>query len=113
MIKRGDIWLCNLDDTSCGCEQSGRRPVIILQNDKGHAVSPVTTVVPPTSRIKHFIPTHVRISSKYTGAPIDSVAMVEQLRVVDKSRLQKKLGHIDDANILQSLGNSIRKNLAI
>ena len=67
MIKRGDIWLCNLDDTSFGCEQSGRRPVIILQNDTGNAVSPVTTVVPLTSRIKHFVPTHVRIRFMSVG----------------------------------------------
>ena len=87
--------------------------MIILQNDTGNAVSPVTTVVPLTSRIKHFVPTHVRISSKYTGAPIDSVAMVEQLRVVDKSRLQKKLGHIDDDYVLHRLGDTIRKNLVI
>jgi mRNA interferase MazF len=32
IVKRGEIWLANLDPTR-GSEQAGTRPVLIFQND--------------------------------------------------------------------------------
>ena len=96
-----------------GCEQLGRRPVIEMQNDRGNVVSPVTTVIPLTSRKKHYVPTHIRIPASITGAGIDSIAMIEQMRVVDKTRLEKMLGQIEDDSVMDMLGQCIKKNLLI
>ena len=87
--------------------------MIVLQNDKGNAVGPVTTIIPLTSRKKHPVPTHIVIPAALTGAPIDSVAMVEQVRVVDKTRLQKRLGSIKSRDVLNKIGSVLRKNLQI
>lgn len=70
-------------------------------------------MIPLTSRKKHTIPTQVLIPAKYTGAPIDSVAMVEQVRVVDKSRLQKRLGCIRSRDVLDQIGMVLKRNLQI
>lgn len=87
--------------------------MIILQNDKGNAVSPVTTVIPLTTKKKRVLPTHVTIPSMYTGADMDSVAMIEQVRVVDKNRLQKRLGCIRSRDVLHTIGDVLKKNLQI
>jgi len=91
----------------------GTRPVVILQNDKGNDVSPLTTVVPLTSRKKHPVPTHVPLPAKEAGVNKDSIAMVEQIRCVDQSRLLRKLGRITSQKIMQEIGRIIRQNLVL
>ena len=62
MVKRGEIYFTTLGD-GVGSEQSGRRPVIIVQNNIGNMYSgtviviPVTSAstAPPTSGITTFI----------------------------------------------------------
>ena len=111
-VKRGDIWLCDLAHGS-GSEQMGTRPVIVLQNDKGNDVSPITTIVPLTSQQKHAIPTHVALPANETGVSVDSIAMVEQIRCVDKRRLLRKLGSVTSTKAMQAISNAIRTNLAL
>ena len=94
-----------------GSEQSGVRPVLILQNDKGNAVSPVTTVIPLTTRRKHPMSTHVPVSAQDTGSAFDSFAMVEQIRVVDKMRLLKRLGKLTRESVLETIGRVLAKKL--
>lgn len=45
-IKRGDVYLADLDDRF-GSEQIGVRPVVILQNDKGNKYAPTVTYYAP------------------------------------------------------------------
>lgn len=110
-IRRGDIWLCDLSD-SLGSEQAGTRPVVILQNDKGNDVSPLTTVIPLTSRKKHYIPTHVPLP-KEADVAVDSLAMAEQIRCVDRCRLLRRLGSVGNENIMLVIANAVRQNLEL
>ena len=91
----------------------GTRPVIVLQNDKGNDVSPITTIVPFTSQQKHAIPTHVALPANETGVSVDSIAMVEQIRCVDKRRLLRKLGSVTSAKAMQAISHAIHTNLAL
>ena len=43
-IKRGDIFFADLGENNIGSEQSGKRPVIIIQNDMGNKFSPTVIV---------------------------------------------------------------------
>lgn len=89
-IKRGQIYYADLSPT-VGSEQDGIRPVLILQNDRGNQFSPTTIVAPITSRkTKSCLPTHVRITAE--GLKSDSVVLLEQIRTIDKSRLD---GYVD------------------
>ena len=85
-INKGDIYYASLDPI-VGSEQNGTRPVVIIQNDIGNKYSPTVLVAPLTSKIKSKpnLPTHVLVKSE----PIkhNSIVLLEQIRVLDKSRL--------------------------
>lgn len=91
-IRRGQIYYVKFPPC-VGCEQGGSRPALILQNDKGNIYSPTTIVAPLTSVLgKTSIPTHVRTeATKYP-----SLILLEQIRVIDKSRISDYLGKIDE-----------------
>lgn len=86
--------------TNIGSEQNGTRPVIIIQNDIGNKYAQTAIIVPLTKIIANKVkqPTHCIIS------PTDnlkhySVALTEQIRVIDKSRLKTKIGRLNDTQI--------------
>jgi len=92
-IWRGDLYCADLNPT-VGSEQGNRRPVLIVQNDAGNEHSPTVVVVPLTRNLrKSPLPTHVRIAKSY-GLETDSLALVEQIRTIDRSRLTDYIGHI-------------------
>lgn len=110
-VKRGDIYYADLG-TNGGSIQNGLRPVLIVQNDLGNKYSPTVILAPISSRLnKTDLPTHVFIKGVDCGLPKDSIALCEQIRVINKSSLMKKVGElnryymnqIDDA-MLVSLG---------
>ena len=51
-IKRGSIWLANLDPT-VGSEIRKTRPVVVVSNDVNNTNNNVVTVVPITSNTTH------------------------------------------------------------
>ena len=87
-MLRGEIWYVDLSMENCGSEQSGLRPCVIIQNDIGNTFSPTTIICPITAKKKSYSTTHVMVNS--TKKP--SVVLVEQIRVVDKSKLKRRLG---------------------
>lgn len=96
-VARGDIVLCDLNPI-IGSEQAGIRPVVILQIDRANVASPHTIIVPFTSKIRRAIlPSHVFIPAGNGGLTQDSVILCEQIRVIDKQRIVKKLGRLSDS----------------
>lgn len=94
-IKRGELFYANLSPV-VGSEQGGLRPVLIVQNDIGNKYSPTVIVAAITSKInKAKIPTHIELSATTYGLEKDSVVLLEQIRTLDKSRLEKKIGVLD------------------
>ena len=85
-ISKGDIYYASLDPI-VGSEQNGTRPVVIIQNDIGNKYSPTVLVAPLTSRFKSkpHLPTHVLVKSEHIKH--NSIVLLEQIRVLDKSRL--------------------------
>lgn len=85
-INKGDIYYASLDPI-VGSEQNGTRPVVIIQNDIGNKYSPTVLVAPLTSKVKskHNLPTHVLVKSE--RIKYNSIVLLEQIRVLDKSRL--------------------------
>jgi len=96
-VARGDVVLCDLNPI-IGSEQAGIRPVVILQIDRANVASPHTIIVPFTSKIRRAIlPSHVFIPAGNGGLTQDSVILCEQIRVIDKQRIVKKLGRLSDS----------------
>ena len=93
-IRRGDMFYANLNPI-IGSEQGNTRPVLVVQNNLGNMHSPTVVVVPITQSLnKKPLPTHVVIQ-KSSGLNNDSMALVEQIRTIDRSRLAGYIGHID------------------
>lgn len=97
IYSRGDLYYANLDPV-IGSEQAGRRPVLIIQNDTGNRHSPTVIVAPVTSkpdaRVK--LPTHCYIRAG-SALKHPSVVLLEQLRTIDKCRLQGHIGKLEAA----------------
>ncbi len=92
-VQRGEIYFADLSPT-VGSEQSGFRPVLIVQNDMGNKHSPTTIVSAITGRTgKNRLPTHVTID--VTGLDTESTILAEQIRTLDKRRLGR---YIDQLN---------------
>ena len=98
-VKRGDIYYANLSPT-VGSEQGGVRPVLVVQNDRGNKHSPTIIVSAITSsRTKANLPTHIPVTSASQGLSKDSIILLEQIRTIDKSRLQGRIGQLDETTM--------------
>lgn len=94
-IKKGDIYYATLNPV-VGSEQRGERPVVVLQNDLGNKYSPTIIIAPLTKIIKkEKLPTHILISSN-DFLKYDSLILLEQIRVLDKSRIISYMGSLLD-----------------
>ncbi len=93
-IKRGDLYWVNLDPVK-GSEQAGRRPVLVLQNDIGNQYSPTTIIAPlTTTKFPKEYPTNVLLVKGTGGLKSDSTVLLSQIRVIDKIRLESKIGRL-------------------
>ena len=107
-IKRGEIYYADLSPV-VGSEQGGIRPVIILQNDTGNCHSPTTIVVAVTSKTtKNYLPTHIKVYSSMLRK--NSVAMLEQIRTIDKQRILGYIGQTD-SRTMQNINKAMRISL--
>ncbi|MDZ7957412.1 MAG: type II toxin-antitoxin system PemK/MazF family toxin [Aulosira sp. DedQUE10] len=100
-LKRGEVWLANLNPTQ-GSEQAGTRPVIIFQNDIVSQFSTTTIAIPlTTNQRRASSPICMVIEQGNGGLAEDSVALCFQMRVLDKTRLIQRLGQLSAEIIAQ------------
>lgn len=90
---RGEVWLVNFDPT-LGAEIQKTRPALVIQNDVGNRVSPITIVSAITSTLKKPYPFQVLIPAGHGGLDVDSVVTLNHVRPIDRSRLVRKLGKL-------------------
>ena len=92
-MRRGEVYDAHLDPTA-GSEQAGMRPVILVSRDAINDNSPVVIAVPcATYRPgRRLYPSHVLLRAPEGGLAADSVALAEQVRALDKSRLGRPRG---------------------
>ena len=109
MIKRGDIFYADLDQGT-GSEQNGRRPVVILQNNKGNRHSTTTIAAMITSARKKSLPTHVSVRKEDSGLKEDSIVMLEQIQTLDKKRLVNKVGRLGKV-VMDQVDRAARRSL--
>lgn len=97
--KRGDIYFADLGQ-GVGSEQMGYRPVVIIQNDVGNKHSPTVVVTAITSKVdaRAKQPTHCFIGTYY-GLELPSVILLEQIRTLDKKRLEKFAGSLQEKHL--------------
>lgn len=109
MVKRGEVYYADLSPV-IGSEQGGVRPVLIVQNNIGNKFSPTVIAAAITSQInKAKLPTHIELSFA-TGLPKDSVVLLEQIRTIDKSRLQERIGELPE-DTMRRVNNALMISL--
>jgi mRNA interferase MazF len=96
-IYRGEIYFADLSPV-IGSEQGGVRPVLVLQNNVGNRYSPTLIVAAITARHKKSLPTHVEIQG-IDALSKRSVALLEQIRTIDRSRLRERVGSLNNQAI--------------
>jgi mRNA interferase MazF len=90
--KRGEVYIVAFDPTR-GAEIKKTRPAVVIQNDVDNQYSPLTIVAPITSKFDDKVyPTEVLVRAPEGGLKVDSVVSVNQLRAVDKGRVERRLG---------------------
>jgi mRNA interferase MazF len=108
-MARGDILRVTLPESDKR-EEKGTRPAIAVQME--NIASPMLMVVPVTSSLGSLrFPFTVRIEpSEMNGLTLTSVALVFQLRAIDRKRIVHKIGELEaellaqiDAEIWQML----------
>ncbi len=110
MHERGEIYIANLNPPQ-GSEQSGTRPVLIVQADLLNRVGNTIIIIPFTTNLRRAtLPSSVLIQRGEGGLTSDSVALCHQIRAVDKSRLQTRTGKISPT-IMNLVEEKIRYTL--
>lgn len=92
VYRRGDIYMADLSPV-CGSEQGGVRPVLVIQNNIGNYHAPTLVVATFTSKTRKKVkqPTHCLVKNN-AALKKPSVLLLEQIRTVDKHRIERYLG---------------------
>jgi len=86
VVKRGEIWLINLDPT-VGSEIKKTRPCIIVSPSEMHDYLRTVIVAPMTTGSR---PAPFRTPITFGGKR--GLVLLDQIRALDKARLIKRLG---------------------
>jgi mRNA interferase MazF len=91
VIQRFDVWLVALDPT-VGREIQKTRPCLVVSPDEMNAHIDTVIIAPMTTKGCDY-PT--RVPCQFEGK--SGQVVLDQLRTVDKTRLVKRLGQLDEA----------------
>ena len=106
MVNRFDVFLVNLDPTPSDSAKNTRPGVVVSPDEVNRNVGHV--LIAPLGTTKTKYPTRVPVEFLNSERSV----ILDQLRVVDKSRLVKKIGEIGEASrdvILERLGELFAK----
>ena len=111
-VKRFEIYLYDFGETT-GSIQAGKRPVLVIQDDRFNAHSPTTMVATITSAIKkQYLPSHVFLGEQF-GLTKPSMVMIEQSRTVNQDELGTYIGTITDESMKRTLAKAIKKTFGL
>lgn len=109
--KRGDIVYTDLPTpaNSQMHEQTGMRPVLIIQNEEDYGELPTAVVIPFTTQLKatRFASAFLVKPSSINGLRSQSVLLSFQIMAIDRRRLSIKLGELE-AHYLNSLEDKVK-----
>ena len=100
VFRRGDVYLANLNPFR-GSEQGGTRPVLVLQNDIGNYYAPTLIIAPITSRLQKMNQSTHFLIQREGGLYRDSMVELEQIRTIDKSRVEYYIGKVSRETMMK------------
>ncbi len=97
MVRRGDVFLVNLDPTRGG-EIQKTRPCVVVSPDELNAHLR-TFIVAPLTTGTHSYP--FRVACRFEGK--SGFIVLDQIRTVDRERLIRRLGKLSPSTLEQTL----------
>lgn len=135
-VSRGEVWQCQLGE-NIGSEQNESRPVLIIQNEVANKVSPNTIIAPLTSLSNRssnkgttlteaeiaeeqaklragevLILPHHHEDTETSGIAVPSVLMCQNIREINKYRLEYRITKIDPHTI-KDVDQAIKNSLGL
>ena len=106
-MTRGDVYMLDFG-IPFGSEPGMRRPVVIIQSDKENLNRLNTKVVVPltANTVNADLRGNVFLAKNESGLSKDSVALIHQIVVVDKFRLEEKISKLPK-NLLLKIEDEI------
>lgn len=108
------VFLANLDPV-IGSEQGRTRPVLVISEEAINQILPVVNILPITSRKtgRRIYPNEVLIPVGTGGLEQESIILCYQIRTVDKKRLIREIGKIDELESQESIIDALCFQLGI
>jgi len=100
VVRRFDVYLVQLDPTA-GSEIQKTRPCVVISPDEMNRVIRTVIIAPMTSKARPY-PTRVDCRFQRKAGQV----VLDQIRTVDRSRLIKRLGQLEEsaqAAVLETL----------
>ena len=108
------IFIANLDPV-IGSKQGKTRPVLVISEEEINQILPVVNVLPVTSKKpgRRIYPNEVLIPAEIGGLDRESIVLCYQIRTLDKRRLIRKMGKIEDLEVQQKIIDALCFQLGI
>ena len=98
------LFLANLDPV-IGSEQGKTRPILVISEEEINQILPVVNVLPVTSRKpgRKIYPNEVLLPLEMSGLQKESILLCYQIRTLDKKRITKEIGKIQDLELQEKI----------
>ena len=111
-VRKGGIYIYDFGEAN-GSVQAGRRPVLVVQEDRMNETSPTTVVAAITSiPKKKYMPSHVWIGEE-CGLRMPSQVLLEQIRTVNQDELGMYIGSVRNPDTLRLISAGIKKQFGL
>lgn len=113
-VGRWSVWLAGLDPV-VGSEQGRTRPVLVISETALNDVLPVVNVLPVTSRKQNrrVYPNEALLPAGAAGLAVESIVLCYQIRTLDRRRLLRMFGTLDDATLREEILEALRFQLGL
>ncbi len=103
-----EIYLANLDPV-IGSEQGRTRPVLVISEDNINEILPIINILPITTKKENRViyPNEVLLKKEFSNLDKESIILSHQIKTIDKIRLIKKLGIIENKKIKDEIFQSL------
>lgn len=107
-VERWSVWRANLDPV-VGSEQGLTRPVLVVSQTALNDILPVVNVLPITSRKagRRIYPNEALLPAGTAGLTLESIVLCYQIRTLDKRRLGRMFGTLDDKTLRQAIVDAL------
>lgn len=87
--------------------------MLVIQNDVGNEYAPTVIIAPLTTKsfTKRY-PTNANVPKGIAGLKEDSTVLLSQIRTIDKTRLERREGHLSSV-FMQEVDQAIKISLGL